>query len=281
MLNKVVFITALPVEFEAVRGFLSKCEDIRHSCGNVYKKGEYLNWQIGLAEIGQGNSNSALETERAIAFFKPDYVFFVGVAGGIKDVTLGDVVIAELVKGYEKGKETNSGFLPRGDLGQSNYELVQQAKAIRWNSEWFQNSNITLKPKALVGTIAAGEKIVASEFSTTHERLTTLYSEALAVEMEGIGFLTATHANNAKGIVIRGISDLLSDKGASDKSGWQKTASLHAAVFAFEMLKKLTPTSDPKKNHYLILTNIIPRVLTIRLRLLLTIRRSVKHLTHL
>jgi hypothetical protein len=72
----------------------------------------------------------------------------------------------------------------------------------------------------------------------------TLYSDALAVEMEGIGFLTAIHASNAKGIVIRGISDLLSNKTESDNSGWQEKAAHHAAAFAFAMLEKLAPIHE-------------------------------------
>ena len=240
-MSKVLFITALPLEYKAVRYFLTNCEETENEQGNVYETANYQNWEVGLAEIGQGNPNAAMETERAIQFFKPNYVFFVGVAGGIKDVNLGDVVIAEVAKGYEKGKETDLGFLARGDIGQSDYALIQRAKANARNEQWFEKLNTNLNPKALIGVIAAGEKVVASEHCVTYERLTKLYSDALAVEMEGIGFLKAIHANDAKGIVIRGISDLLSNKTDSDNSGWQETAAHHAAAFALGILDKLAP----------------------------------------
>jgi nucleoside phosphorylase len=252
MSNKVVIITALPLEYKAVKSFVKDCQEVVHRSGTIYEEGEFQHWKIGLAEIGQGDSKAAVETGKAIQFFNPDYVFFVGVAGGIKDVNLGDVVIAEVVKGYEKGKETDTGFLPRGEMGQSSYPLIQRAKADAKNTDWFEKLNTNLKPKALVGVIAAGEKVVASEYSITYKRLVTLYSDALAVEMEGIGFLTAIHASNAKGIVIRGISDLLSNKTESDNSGWQEKAAHHAAAFAFAMLEKLGSTSDKEENLYLL-----------------------------
>ena len=244
---KVAIITALPLEYKAVRYFLKNCKETENEQGNVYETANYQNWEVGLAEIGQGNPNAAMETERAIQFFKPNYVFFVGIAGGIKDVALGDVVIAKVLKGYVKGKETDLGFLPRGDIGQSDYALIQRAKANAKNEQWFEKLNTNSKPKALIGVIAAGEEVVASEHCVTYERLTTLYSDALAVEMEGIGFLTAIHANNAKGIVIRGISDLLSNKTASDESGWQEKAAHHAAAFAFGILDKLANQSPETK----------------------------------
>jgi nucleoside phosphorylase len=237
MSKKVVIITALPLEYKAVKSFINNCQEALHPSGTIYEEGEYQHWKIGLAEIGQGDSKAAVETGKAIQFFNPDYVFFVGVAGGIKDVNLGDVVIAEVVKGYEKGNETDAGFLSRGEVGQSDFALIQRAKATAKNA-WFKNLNT--EPNALIGVIAAGEKVVASEHCSTYERLMKLYSDALAVEMEGIGFLTAIRANNAKGIVIRGISDLLSNKTESDKSGWQEKAAHHAAAFVFSMLEKLS-----------------------------------------
>src|ERR1700732_4372208 len=59
-----------------------------------------------------------------------------GVAGGLKDVILGDVVVATKVYGYESGKETPDGFRTRPDVQRSHHELQSRGRVIRLNSSW-------------------------------------------------------------------------------------------------------------------------------------------------
>jgi len=253
MNNTVVFITALPCEYQAVAAYLTQLQEEPHPEGTLYEVGNYqnhhLHWRVAVVETGQGNPKAALETERAINHFKPTFAFFVGVAGGIKDVALGDVVAAEVVKGYERGKETAKNFLPRGDIGKSSYPLVQQARVIARRKDWLAKIKAeTRDVNAIVAPIAAGEQVVASRRSAVCKFLTQTYSEIVAVEMEGIGFLTAIEASSTQGIVIRGISDLLVKTTAHDKK-WQTIAAQNAAAFAFAILDKLE--SQPAVLHKL------------------------------
>jgi len=242
----VVILTALPVEYKSVLNFIKFPKEVDHPRGTVYENGYFdgnkLTFSITLAEIGPGNSSAAFEAERAIEFVNPSYIIFVGVAGGIKDVELGDVVIANKIYGYEFGQEKNE-FLPRPNVGESDYGLEQRARAESKKIDWLQRLNTSLmgnrQPKVFIGPIAAGEKVIKSRRSYIASFLKKQYSDALAIEMEGRGFLTAVRANNAKGIVIRGISDLLSKKNISDKAGCQEIAASNAAAFTFQLLSNL------------------------------------------
>lgn len=246
---KAVILTALPIEYVAVRAHLTDVSEDVHSKGTIYQRGQFEAnqriWDIALVEVGMGNQRAAVETERALAYFQPDVAMFVGVAGGLKDdVGLGDVVAASKVYAYEYGKAKEH-FFPRPEVGLGAYPLVQRARQVARDDEWQSRIMPSVGgavPKAIVGPIAAGAKVVASNRASTFGFLRDNYSDAAAVEMEGHGFLEAAHATSGVlALVVRGISDLIEGKAQSDSEGWQPKAASHAAAFAFEVLARFQP----------------------------------------
>ncbi len=251
----VVILTALPVEYKAIYRHLKEVEETPPHKGTVYEQGWFSangrDWKVGIAEIGAGNPTAAAETERAIEHFDPKYIFFVGVAGGIKDVSLGDIVVATKIYNYESGKDQTE-FQTRPNVGNSAYPLVARARAdarkYNWLNRIYPPPEAT-HPRVLLGPIAAGEKVIASTRSATYQFIRSEYSDTLAVDMEGFGFLTASWLNHqVQAIVIRGISDLIDGKSEADEQGSQEMAAAHASAFAFEMLANLDKIDEKEAN---------------------------------
>lgn len=240
-MTKILIQTALSLEFDAVKAFLDTIQIIKHpSTGSIYNKGHYKGNEIIITETGAGNVRSADETGRAIDFFNPDFVFFVGVAGGLKDVKIGDVVASSKVIGFEMGKDDIE-FKPRFDTVQSSYRLEQIAKNVKREKVWKKNIKVENKnePEAFVQPIAAGEKVVSSNQSIAFTYLKKYCSEAVAIDMEGNGFLIAARPHNSHAIEIRGISDLIENKDHADADGSQPRAAANAAAFCFEMINEI------------------------------------------
>lgn len=240
-----VIFTAIDIEYDAVRRHASDLTTYQHARGNLYEIGTFESWKIVLRQAGVGNQVAAVETERAIEEFSPDVILFVGVAGGLKDVSLGDVVVANQVRSYDSGKEDEDAFKPRDVGNRSSFVLLERCQQISRHSEWrsriYEPNSLCTQPSALIGPIVAGEKVIASLKSRTSELIAQNCSDALAAEMEGGGFLTAAYASTGvQAIVVRGISDLIKGKSISDQLGWQDIASCHAAAFAYELLSHHT-----------------------------------------
>jgi nucleoside phosphorylase len=248
---EVVILTALGLEYKAVSEHLRDMQEITHQ-GTVYGHGtftgQHCTWHVAVAEIGLGGPAAATETERAIGYFRPQITLFVGVGGGLKDVQPGHVVAASKVYAYESGKAGQQ-FRPYPEAWRGSYALEQRARAEARSNEWLTRLDAPHAdpvPEVHIGALAAGEKVLASTNSHLFRLLKATFSDTLAVEMEGHGFLTAVHANQSvHALVIRGISNLIDDKSASEAAGSQIVAARHAAAFAFQVLAKFTlPTSE-------------------------------------
>lgn len=249
-------ITALPIEYQSVRRHLSDCETIVHEKGTIYERGLHstaeFDWKVAVTEVGAGGPRAAIETERAIQQFSPDIVFFVGVAGGVKDVDIGDVVVGSKIYVYESGAETKK-FQPRPEAVEPSHVMLQRARYEAKRDEWrrYLTSEYVVPPKVLIGAIAAGEKVIKSRRSPSAQLLKGSYNDVLAVEMEGHGFLEAAHANNSNALVLRGISDLLSGKARSDRAGSQRLAAERAAAFMFACIDGLSKTQTGRVPEYI------------------------------
>jgi nucleoside phosphorylase len=243
-MRRAVILTALEVETRAVLRHVPGWRDnvVRDT---VFYHGRFENWDIAIAEVGAGNYPAAVIAERAISHYDPEVALFVGVAGGVKDVALGDIVIATKIYGYEAGKETAEGFRTRPNGLVASHALEQRGRVLRQRSEWKARLNPQFaanEKRVHVGPIAAGEKVIASTQGPVALFLREHYGDTLAVEMEGRGFLEGVHVNApVQGCVIRGISDLLEGKSSADAKGSQEIAADAASAIAFEILATLKP----------------------------------------
>jgi nucleoside phosphorylase len=267
----VVILTALEHEYRAVRSGLDQAsiEVFAHpQADSEYEIGRLSTpsgvWTVILGQIGPHNDTAALEAERAIQYFGPLAILFVGVAGSCKSHELGDIIAVDRAYLYESGKEvlvaawvTTPQFIQRLMLRfaartellsrpisyTASNRLVRLARRATRDKAWWDvvpNPRVPEHPAAYLGAVASGAKVVATRRGETFRLINARYNDALAVDMEGAGFLNAVTRNpHIDGIVVRGISDRLNDKKQAADNIWQPNASRNAAGFAFQLLEML------------------------------------------
>lgn len=234
----IVILTALDVEYQAVRKYLNEVRIHRHRAGTLFEVGRLADGgcPVVLGLVGKGNHPAAVLAERAITEFDPRALLFVGVAGALwPHVGLGDVVVATHVYAYHGGTSEDDGFKARPRAWEISHEAAQVAHHLDRSGIWTRRlPHGAAVPKVRFGPIAAGEVVQDSAISTHAQWVRQTYNDALAIEMEAAGVAQAAHFNRSLPmVVVRGISDRADGtKVTSDCANWQTTAVAHAAAFA-------------------------------------------------
>ena len=244
----VVVLTALDLEYQAVRRCL---EDVRvrpHPSGTLFEVGELPGGagSVAMAVTGEGNVGAAVLAERAIAMFAPRAMLCVGVAGGLRpDIALGDVVVATKVYALHGGRVHDDGFVARPRAWHASHELEQVAKLVARAGTWTsliepgsRRLPLAGRPAVHFKPIVSGEVVVNGRDESMTSHLRDVFDDAVAVEMESAGVAHAAHLNGALPVLtVRGISDHAdSAKYANDAAGWQHVAAGHAAAFTIATL---------------------------------------------
>ncbi len=252
----VLVVTALALERESVRRHLNDVHVMRSetTTGDLgVFESDGTATTVAIIETGAGNVHASTVTSAALRDLGPETVVVIGIAGGVKNVSIGDVVVSSKVYWVEPAKfeteQTADGTvgrvaLPRPDFGPVSNRLVQAARGIVANGTWRGRGlegdarRLNGEPaRALVSPLAMAEKVVADTQSTLALTIRQSFSDAVALAMEDFGVLRAVAQHeSAAPIAVRGISDLLDDKLRTDEQGAQELAAANAAAFAFDLL---------------------------------------------
>ncbi|MEV4276867.1 5'-methylthioadenosine/S-adenosylhomocysteine nucleosidase [Actinoplanes xinjiangensis] len=235
--SPVLFLTALDLEYEAVRDQLS---DIRRSPSVSKTRFEIGSLPGGAGDAilvltGMGNQTSAVITERAVNFFKPAAVLLVGVAGRLKPkVSLGDIVVATHVYAYHGAAARAAGLASRPRVWDIDHGIEQAAHQLSRRYGRDRGSRLSSEvPRVHFGPVASGEILHDAPTSDPLTWIKEHYEDAVAIEMEAAGVAKAGQLNSVPGAVVRAISDLADGtKAQTDGEDWQSRAVRNAAVFA-------------------------------------------------
>jgi adenosylhomocysteine nucleosidase len=276
--NRALIVSALPVEAKAILSFFedvhvqSTPKGVSYMTGNrkifSAKLGEKIeeNWAFFIAApTGAGNLEVTRALHQMIPECNPHIVALIGCAGGFPDkIEQYDVVVAPRVDYIARTKVSRKTQLrPQQEVCSSMF--VDHCKNVQLLDLWHQylHPDITNAPiNVQFEPIVSGETVLANSRSAYFRLAQIASPKAVAIEMEGYGFLSACREYKVEAAVVQGISDTLDDKdapagdGRSSNLGLDKAqykATRHAAALFFATLdfvdskafrKRATPPKD-------------------------------------
>lgn len=185
---------------------------------------------IVMVQSGVGKVNAARCTQILIDNIKVDYIFNIGVAGGISDkLNVGDIVIGEKLVQHDfdiTSFNHEKGYIPGvGVYIDSDEYLVKLSKSVS-----FDNLNI------ISGVIASGD-IFCTDYMMG-KKINNKFS-ALCVEMEGASIAQVCYLSHIPFLVLRSISDTPNNNNVITYEEFLEDSSKKIANVMLEILNKL------------------------------------------
>lgn len=199
-MKKVGIIFAMKEELDALKKYL-ELEKEYEIFNLKFYEGKISNVDVVLVQSGIGKVNAARTTQILIDNIQVDYIFNIGVAGGLdKSLSVGDIVIGEKLIQHDFDITAfghNKGFIPDvGDFIDADSYLINLANEVLLNDK-----EISVKH----GVIASGD-IFCSE-SWMSEKINKKFN-ALACEMEGASIAQVCYLCHIPFLILRSISDV-------------------------------------------------------------------------
>lgn len=184
-----------------------------------------------LVESGVGKVNSARCTQILIDNMKVDYVFNIGVAGGVSDsLHVGDIVIGNRLVQHDfdiTAFNHEKGYIPNvGVFIESDEYLVRLAETVK------DKMNVNV----LKGTIASGD-IFCTETKMS-EKIRNKF-QALCVEMEGASIAQVCYLSHIPFLVLRSISDVPNNDNVITYEEFLEKSSKNVAKFMNAILEQI------------------------------------------
>lgn len=217
------------------------CKNILHSTGTLELDGTKR--RVACAHLSQmGPIASAHAAATLLTEYRPRLLVMTGICGGFsKEVSIGDLVIADKSWDWQAGKWTDDGMLdPSVDPRDGAADLVAYARTIGdamtvAHGHFFGHEKPEHPPKLVAGPMVTGSAVVSSKdvqevFKGQHRKMA-----GIDMECYGMYYAASNHAGApVRTLCIKAVSDLADRAKADDL---QQYCSYISAAAMLEVLR--------------------------------------------
>lgn len=231
-MKRVGIIFAMEEELEAFKEYL-KLEKKYNIFELTFYEGTINGIECVLVQSGVGKVNAARTTQILIDNIKVDYIFNIGVAGGVDEsLCVGDIVLGEKLVQHDfdiTAFNHEKGYIPSvGVYIDADVYLLTLA-----NSVFNKLEDVRFKR----GVIASGD-IFCTELKMS-QKINSKFN-ALCVEMEGASIAQVCYLSHVPFLIIRSISDVPNNDNVVTYEEFLSSSCKVVAKAMNELLRKLS-----------------------------------------
>ena len=228
-MKKIAILGAMEIEIQPILDKLDIYETIEYA-NNKYYLANYQDKELVIAYSKIGKVFSSLTATIMIERFGVEALLFTGVAGGLQDLKVGDMIAATATVQHDVDV-TAFGF-PYGKIPISEVEITTSTRLLKQA----QNIAKELDLKLHTGVIATGDQFVHCA-----ERKDFVIKEfdAKAIEMEGASVNLICNEMGVASLILRSISDTADGDAPENFDEFAKMAAKRSANFIMRMLSNI------------------------------------------
>ncbi|AJI46194.1 5'-methylthioadenosine/adenosylhomocysteine nucleosidase [Francisella tularensis subsp. novicida] len=228
-MRKIAILGAMEIEIQPILDKLNSYETIEYA-NNKYYLANYQDKELVIAYSKIGKVFSSLTATIMIERFGVEALLFSGVAGGLQDLKVGDMIAATATVQHDVDI-TAFGY-PYGKIPISEVEIKTSAKLLKQA----QNVANKLGLKLHTGVIATGDQFVHCA-----ERKDFVIKEfaAKAIEMEGASVNLICNEMGVPSLILRSISDTADGNAPENFDEFAKMAAKRSANFIMQILSNI------------------------------------------
>lgn len=216
---RIGLVTAMPIELDYLLKHITITEE-RKLNRNTFYVGNYGEFELVLVTSGVGKSNAVAYTQMLIDYYKPDCLFNLGIAGGLKNgIKPMDIIVGSHYSHHDVNITQMKELFPYREKFETNQLLVDFVSKSMSNS--------------IVGGIVSGEQFIGND--QQKQEIIKAFG-AVAVDMESSAIAHVSFINNVPFVAIRGISDLADDSAHDTYNINEQQVSDHVGKTFLEMI---------------------------------------------
>lgn len=229
--NCIAIIGAMDEEIESLKPQFNNLQTLQVAGFNFFY-GQISEKNVVLLQSGIGKVNAAIGTTILLENFKPQCLINTGSAGGFdKNLNIGDVVISNEVCYHDVDVTAFDYTIGQVPQMPATFKADEKLVAIAQKLESLKNV------QTVTGLIATGDIFMNNPEKV--EQVRANFPTMQACEMEAAAIAQTAHRYNVPFIIFRSLSDIAGKESNISFPEYVKTAGIHSAQMAVELIGKL------------------------------------------